>query len=105
MGVFFLGQNLAAFQKQSLVTCGDPGPELATQSSETEPGMLSSSSKSSGKAGVADSGAAIPIKCLMKDILSLCLESRFHIKIQIFGFSYDLATPDWFLCMVVRSWS
>lgn len=73
--------------------------------SEREPVMLLSSSKSSGKAGVADSGAAIPIKCLMKDILSLHLKSRFHIKIQTFGFSYDLATPGWLSCMMVRAWS
>ena len=39
-----------------MATCGDPGPELATQSSEREPVMSSSSSKSSGKADVADAG-------------------------------------------------
>lgn len=104
-GGLWQGQDLAAFQKQSLVTCGDPGPKLTTQSSEREPVMLSNSSKSSGKAGVTASGAAIPIKCLMKDILSPHLKSRFHIKIQIFGFSYDPATPGWLSCMMVRVWS
>lgn len=49
------GQDIT-FQKQLLVTWGNPGPEFLSQSSERDSVMLSSTPKSSGKIGVADQG-------------------------------------------------
>lgn len=54
--------GLATFQKQLLITYEDSDPELATQGTETDPVMFSSSLKVSGKGGVANPGAAIPTK-------------------------------------------